>query len=85
MKLFHYEAGCEIVLHTIGSWRRSGIVNLQGWRKSEGLTVGLSDEESASASNFNMEKAEALMMAQLEEEKKPNEIDQNEINTELGE
>ena len=49
------------------------------------MTVGVSEEESTSASDFNMEKAEALMMAQLEEEKKPNEIDQNEINTELGE
>lgn len=54
----------------------------QGWLKSEALSVGLEDEESAS--DFNMEKAEALM-AQPEVEKEPNEIDQNETNTELGE
>ena len=54
----------------------------QGWLKSEALSVGLEDEESAS--DFNMEKAEALM-AQPEVEKEPNEIDQNQTNTELGE
>ena len=48
------------------------------------MTVGVSEEESTSASDFNMEKAEALMMFETGKEKEVDEAGQNEINTELG-
>ena len=44
------------------------------------MTVGVSEEESTSASDFNMEKAEALMMG----EKGPDAAHKNELNKELG-
>ena len=54
---------------------------MQGLRKTE-TYLGLEDEESTS--DINMEKAEALMMAEAEKEREPTESDQNEINRELG-
>ena len=54
---------------------------LQDWRKSDSP---LSDEETVSASDFHMEKAEALMMVDVGKEKEEDEASQNEINIELG-
>ena len=54
---------------------------MQDWRKSDSP---LSDEETVSASDLSMEKAEALMMFDTGKEKEVDEAGQNEINTELG-
>ena len=54
---------------------------MQDWGKSDSP---LSDEETVSASDLSMEKAEALMMFETGKEKEVDEAGQNEINTELG-
>ena len=54
---------------------------MQDWGKSNSP---LSDEETVSASDLSMEKAEALMMFETGKEKEVDEAGQNEINTELG-
>ena len=54
---------------------------MQDWRKSDST---LSDEETVSASDLSMEKAEALMMFDAEKEREVDEAGQNKINTELG-
>ena len=71
--------GCKSLVIT-PSWAETE-TKLQDWRKSDSP---LSDEETVSASDLSMEKAEALMMFDTGKEKEVDEAGQNEINTELG-
>ena len=76
------DRGCKSLVITLRQARPGKVdTNLQDWRKSDSP---LSDEETISASDLSMEKAEALMMFDAEKEKEVDEAGQNKINTELG-